>query len=293
MTSRLSVRNAVNHLNTLKDPQLEAQAKEAAKILLEACDLAGDLSAEAPEWTGDDVLKALTGVKTLLAAAAPKSTAEIFAKIAAALTDTYLAESKLSDDLKAKCAACDWKTVTTDEALNKGLVNPENFAEGLVAGMNPEIEPFTSLIIHLTLRVILQDSVREADRRIADNQKDTIHFNRPLKCPVCGGLPAIACVAGTAYHGNVKQLFCVTCGAHWPFDRIRCAVCGDQAVSDLSYVHDSGDESRRLHVCKSCHAAFPTVFVNDLENFDQDVDGIAISGLAAYYSEEQAKKANA
>ena len=49
MTSRLSVRNAVNHLNTLKDPQLEAQAKDAAKILLEACDLAGDLSAEAPE----------------------------------------------------------------------------------------------------------------------------------------------------------------------------------------------------------------------------------------------------
>ena len=75
----------------------------------------------------------------------------------------------------------------------------------------------------------------------------------------------------TPLNGHVKQLWCTCCGAHWVFERIRCAVCGDQAVSDLSYIHDETDETRRLHVCAGCHAAFPTIFAGEELNFCADV----------------------
>ena len=117
----------------------------------------------------------------------------------------------------------------------------------------------------------------------AQAQKDTVHFERPTHCPVCGSPAAIASVSGTANHGNVKTLYCTTCGAHWPFERIRCAACGDEAVSDLTYVHDDKDDTRRLHVCRHCRAAFPTIFVADAEQFDPDIDGIAVSRLAEWY----------
>ena len=91
-------------------------------------------------------------------------------------------------------------------------------------------------------------------------------------------------------NGNVKKLYCTCCGASWKFERIRCAVCGDEAVSDLSYVHDEKDESHRLHVCKSCGAAMPTVFAGEELNFNADVEGIVMSGLENFYEEEKAGK---
>ena len=67
------------------------------------------------------------------------------------------------------------------------------------------------------------------------------------------------------------------------FERIRCAVCGDQAVSDLSYIHDETDETRRLHVCAGCHAAFPTIFAGEELNFCADVEQIVMTGLELFY----------
>ena len=54
-------------------------------------------------------------------------------------------------------------------------------------------------------------------------------------------------------------------------------------MSDLTYVHNDKDDTRRLHVCRHCRAAFPTIFVADAEQFDPDIDGIAVSGLAEWY----------
>ena len=92
-----------------------------------------------------------------------------------------------------------------------------------------------------------------------------------------------ASVTDTPLNGHVKQLWCTCCGAHWVFERIRCAVCGDQAVSDLSYIHDETDETRRLHVCAGCHAAFPTIFAGEELNFCADVEQIVMTGLELFY----------
>ena len=108
-------------------------------------------------------------------------------------------------------------------------------------------------------------------------------------------LPDLPCLriagfAATPKNGNVKHLHCGTCGAHWKFERIRCAACGTSAVSDLSYVHDEADPARRLHVCKACGAATPTFFASgDAESFSPEVERLRLTGLEAAYEESRAQ----
>jgi len=151
------------------------------------------------------------------------------------------------------------------------------------AGEDDLLDIFLLPVLGLALRVFLDEAADEGSRRIARTGTDTTHHNRPLHCPVCGSDAAVASVTDTPLNGHVKQLWCTCCGAHWVFERIRCAVCGDQAVSDLSYIHDETDETRRLHVCAGCHAAFPTIFAGEELNFCADVEQIVMTGLELFY----------
>ena len=51
----------------------------------------------------------------------------------------------------------------------------------------------------------------------------------------------------------------------------------------VSYIHDETDETRRLHVCAGCHAAFPTIFAGEELNFCADVEQIVMTGLELFY----------
>lgn len=287
MTSKLSVKAALARASQLNNPDVLHQANEAASLLNTVCDISQSISVTVPDWTEDDARAACLSKKTLLERKTPLACLKDFIHAGEALTETYCSVVKPSADIEKMARAISWETLLTQEELDKGLANPQELIETVLNRCDERIEPLAALLVALSIRALLESSVKKACELIEKLQKDTVHFNRPTQCPVCGATPAIACVAGTAYHGNVKQLYCSCCGAHWPFERIRCAVCGDQAVSDLTYVHDANDESRRLHICKNCKAAFPTVFVGDAEQFDPEIDGIAIAGLADYYLEHE------
>ncbi len=287
MTTKLSVRAALKRAAQLNNPDITHQTEEAAQLLLALTDVVAELGIEPADWTADDILKATTSKKPLLARSTPAVTAAQFALAAQKLTDVYCRTVKPAATFEEAIRAVDWTKITTDEELRSGLADPQALVETLVEKTDERLEPVMLLVIALSVRALLESSAAHATELLNQQQKDTVHFDRPVKCPVCGAPAVIASVAGTATHGNVKHLYCTTCGANWLFERLRCAACGDEAVSDLSYVHDEKDESRRLHVCKHCQAAFPTVFVTDAEQFDPDIDGIAISGFAEWYEENR------
>ena len=71
----------------------------------------------------------------------------------------------------------------------------------------------------------------------------------------------------------------------WQFERIRCAVCGDEATSELQYVHLEGDDKHRLHVCSACDSTVATVFGAESEDFDPDFESWRCAELMVAYAQ--------
>lgn len=142
------------------------------------------------------------------------------------------------------------------------------------------------------MRVFLDDAATEASRAFDRMVPDTVHFKRSITCPVCGTRASMAAVGATQNRGNVKRLYCACCGADWQFERIRCAVCGDEATSELQYVHLEGDDKHRLHVCSACESSVATVFGAESEDFDPDFESWRCAELMVAYAQmrEQAQK---
>ena len=135
------------------------------------------------------------------------------------------------------------------------------------------------------MRVFLDDAATEASRAFDRMVPDTVHFKRSITCPVCGTRASMAAVGATQNRGNVKRLYCACCGADWQFERIRCAVCGDEATSELQYVHLEGDDKHRLHVCSACDSTVATVFGAESEDFDPDFESWRCAELMVAYAQ--------
>lgn len=135
------------------------------------------------------------------------------------------------------------------------------------------------------MRVFLDDAATEASRAFDRMVPDTVHFKRSITCPVCGTRASMAAVGATQNRGNVKRLYCACCGADWQFERIRCAVCGDEATSELQYVHLEGDDKHRLHVCSACDSTVATVFGAESEDFDPEFESWRCAELMFAYAQ--------
>ena len=91
MTSQLSLRAACERAAKLNNPDVTLQTEEAANILSALCDAVKDLGIAAAPWTGDDVMKAALGKKTLLERRVPTVTAAQFSEVGHRLAAAYLA----------------------------------------------------------------------------------------------------------------------------------------------------------------------------------------------------------
>ena len=67
-------------------------------------------------------------------------------------------------------------------------------------------------------------------------------------CPVCGGRPGMAELAGEE---GKRYLSCSACFFKWPFTRIKCPYCGTDDQESLSYF-EVGVEATRVDVCRKC-----------------------------------------
>ena len=138
----------------------------------------------------------------------------------------------------------------TQDTLNALAKYPDALWDRIEeAGMDLTLaELYFVPVTAFAMRVFLDDAATEASRAFDRMVPDTVHFKRSITCPVCGTRASMAAVGATQNRGNVKRLYCACCGADWQFERIRCAVCGDEATSELQYVHLEGDDKHRLHV---------------------------------------------
>ena len=273
------------------DPVVADRLAYFGPALLKVCEVARRLP-EAPLPGRERIEEALIRPdRTLLAdgpvAIDPAEFEEVVREFAVVLHDAAHAEGSLSDAMKA----VDWTRFTTPDLVEVARTRPSDYFDRVEEAAEGDdlLSYYILPVLGFALRAHLDRFAAQASAAI-DRTDDVTDHDRPLVCPVCGGLPDFASVHATPKNGNVKHLHCGTCGAHWKFERIRCAACGTSAVSDLSYVHDEADPARRLHVCKACGAATPTFFASgDAESFSPEVERLRLTGLEAAYEESRAQ----
>lgn len=276
---------------SVDDPVVADRLAYFGPALLKVCEVARRLpTAELPEQARiEEAL--IRPDRTLLAdgpvAIDPAEFEEVVREFAVVLHDVAHAEGSLSDAMKA----IDWTRFTTPDLVEVARTRPSDYFDRVEEAAEGDdlLSYYILPVLGFALRAHLDRFAAQASAAI-DRTDDVTDHDRPLVCPVCGGLPDFASVHATPKNGNVKHLHCGTCGAHWKFERIRCAACGTSAVSDLSYVHDEADPARRLHVCKACGAATPTFFASgDAESFSPEVERLRLTGLEAAYEESRAQ----
>lgn len=276
---------------SVDDPVVADRLAYFGPALLKVCEVARRLpTAELPEQARiEEAL--IRPDRTLLAdgpvAIDPAEFEEVVREFAVVLHDAAHAEGSLSDAMKA----VDWTRFTTPDLVEVARTRPSDYFDRVEEAAEGDdlLSYYILPVLGFALRAHLDRFAAQASAAI-DRTDDVTDHDRPLICPVCGGLPDFASVHATPKNGNVKHLHCGTCGAHWKFERIRCAACGTSAVSDLSYVHDEADPARRLHVCKACGAATPTFFASgDAESFSPEVERLRLTGLEAAYEESRAQ----
>lgn len=276
---------------SVDDPVVADRLAYFGPALLKVCEVARRLpTAELPEQARiEEAL--IRPDRTLLAdgpvAIDPAEFEEVVREFAVVLHDAAHAEGSLSDAMKA----VDWTRFTTPDLVEVARTRPSDYFDRVEEAAEGDdlLSYYILPVLGFALRAHLDRFAAQASAAI-DRTDDVTDHDRPLVCPVCGGLPDFASVHATPKNGNVKHLHCGTCGAHWKFERIRCAACGTSAVSDLSYVHDEADPARRLHVCKVCGAATPTFFASgDAESFSPEVERLRLTGLEAAYEESRAQ----
>lgn len=276
---------------SVDDPVVADRLAYFGPALLKVCEVARRLpTAELPEQARiEEAL--IRPDRTLLAdgpvAIDPAEFEEVVREFAVVLHNAAHAEGSLSDAMKA----VDWTRFTTPDLVEVARTRPSDYFDRVEEAAEGDdlLSYYILPVLGFALRAHLDRFAAQASAAI-DRTDDVTDHDRPLVCPVCGGLPDFASVHATPKNGNVKHLHCGTCGAHWKFERIRCAACGTSAVSDLSYVHDEADPARRLHVCKACGAATPTFFASgDAESFSPEVERLRLTGLEAAYEESRAQ----
>jgi FdhE protein len=74
-------------------------------------------------------------------------------------------------------------------------------------------------------------------------------------CPTCGARPGLAHL--TEEEGaRTRKLACGCCGTRWPWRRIGCPFCGNEAPDRLGVLE--GDGAVRLDVCEGCKGYLKT-----------------------------------
>lgn len=260
-------------------------------MLREAARLKTEVTAPEVQWTPEEMQDALHGKKPLFASRFIQIPREEFLRVFAAIRAVADASVHSGDP----CLNIpEPEAFFTQDTLNALAKYPDALWDRIEeAGMDLTLaELYFVPVTAFAMRVFLDDAATEASRAFDRMVPDTVHFKRSITCPVCGTRASMAAVGATQNRGNVKRLYCACCGADWQFERIRCAVCGDEATSELQYVHLEGDDKHRLHVCSACESSVATVFGAESEDFDPDFESWRCAELMVAYAQmrEQAQK---
>lgn len=240
--------------------------------------------------TTEQVHDVLQGKQTFLGLGLVEFDANAFAKCVERMGQKCVLALQYDEATSARCTAIDLTPFLTAEMVQLASTDPWEYHDRVMqfaaSLQDAEVGQFLTLTFGLTVRAFLDKFANEVSAQIERTEDPVVNYDRRLTCPVCGCAASVSGVVPTPLNGNVKKLFCGTCGGHWKFERIRCAICGDSAVSDLTYIHDENDLNHRLHVCTGCHQVMPTFFAQGDENtYDPDIEGLVLTGLEQFYTD--------
>ena len=93
-------------------------------------------------------------------------------------------------------------------------------------------------------------------------------------CPICGGYPDLAVLAGDP---AARGLICSRCNTLWPYRRVGCPFCQD--VESQSY-YAGEDKAYRLYTCPVCRRYLKTVDVRRMGGcLDPRVERLVTIGM--------------
>lgn len=190
--------------------------------------------------------------------------AQTLADVASYLSDN----AGLDDAVAAGLKALDWEAFTSQVDLSVAGCDPAAFIETCLSnvsslGIAADV-PATlfGMTLSCALRAWLQ---RPAEAVMAAAPRNRENHDCPLDCPVCGTPPAASFVGESAgTDGKGRMQYCAACGAKWPYERIRCGVCGDFNQRHLHYFNLEGDNAHRIQSCDSCGQYQRVVFQEDI-----------------------------
>lgn len=302
--NRLAIDRALQKYAMHKDPLVQQSVGRAGPILRAAAELSHSLGEDdlrSSEPTNKEIDDVIRGGEPLLSRGLLTIEGESLVKSLAKMGEVVARQLLADDAVKAKAAGFDWAPYSTKLLAMSASRKPDEYydacakileeskvLEGLSDEQKQEFnEDFFLFTLWVTVRAYLDSWADQCSRLFDMREQPVVNFERRRTCPVCGSHPAMAFVAPTTRGGNAKKLFCTDCGCSWKFERIRCPECGNEAVSDFTYVHDHDDESHRLHVDAKCGTAFPTYFAKGEElDFAPDVESLVVfPALEAAYAQ--------
>ncbi len=189
------------------------------------------------------------------------------------LVAAHLAENAgLDDAVAAALAAHDWATFVEKLDLAQAGSNPPQFVEdclqnfdgfGIGSALPASI---VMMVVSFALRAHIQEVAADLFALVDDEAKDGPTAVHPVSCPVCGSPAALSHVAmASGLDGRARRQYCSMCGTAWPYERMRCGVCGSENPTKLHYFNVEGDESHRLQNCDECGQYQRVFFEESLE----------------------------
>lgn len=184
----------------------------------------------------------------------------------------YLAENAgLEDSVRVALQEIDWyKFVGKLDLALAGSKPPEFIEESLKGFDSFDISPeapasIVMMVVAFALRCHIQPAAEKLFGQVSKKIAASPQREHPLCCPICGS-PATASQVDIAsgIDGRSRKQYCSMCGTIWPFERMRCGVCGTENASRLHYFHVDGDSSHRLQNCDECGQYQRMVFEEDL-----------------------------
>lgn len=192
--------------------------------------------------------------------------AETCAQVAAHLSEGAGLDGEVADTL----AAFDWAAFVEKLDLEKAGSQPPEFVEDCLKGFDAfGVDASLSasiimMVVSFALRAHIQQVAARLFAAVGKDVKEGSRL-RPVNCPVCGSPAALSHVAMAAgIDGRDREQFCSMCGTTWPYDRMRCGVCGSDNPSRLHYFNVEGDDAHRLQNCDECGQYQRVFFEEDI-----------------------------
>ena len=187
------------------------------------------------------------------------------------IADHLADNAGLDGDTAKALREVDWYKIAGKLDLELAGSKPPEFIEESLKefdslDIGPEVPAsIVMMVVAFALRCHLQPAAEQLFNAVSKETRESPQREHPLLCPVCGSPAAASHVdAASGIDGRPRNQYCSMCGTIWPFERMRCGVCGTENASRLHYFHVEGDSSHRLQNCDECGQYQRMTFEEDL-----------------------------